>query len=231
VPDCDSLDKRRQLLEADLEKIDRARQRILGKIARDLITDEQADPQLCSLKEREATLRQERDALAINLDTLPGEEDLRRYVSAVKHHLGQNTIIRDEADRVVYACGTNGETVFVQDEDGDMFVAGKDDPDFVSAMLSRVEQRKLIEVAFGQPLPGGKPAGIFISPDDSPRKGGQERQWNFVMRGLLEFESVLGTAAGVESTPQGPGTPAAAPRARPDAVVVRRRADARARRC
>jgi hypothetical protein len=208
VPDCDSMTKRRQLLAADLDKIDRARQRILSKVAKELITDEQADPELAKLRDRETVLRQELDGLAADLDQLPSQEELRRYVEVVKDRFGQTIAVRDLADRVHYAAGTLGETVFVQDEDGDMYAAGKGDPDFVSAMLTRAEQRKLIEAVFSQPLPGGKPAGIFVSPDESgPRKGGRERGWNFVMRGLLEFEQVVGSGVDVKRRhPQAPGS-------------------------
>jgi DNA invertase Pin-like site-specific DNA recombinase len=56
IPDCDKLLSRNDTLEGEVAKVVRGRERVLGLVAKDLLTDKQAEKQLLELKEREGGL-------------------------------------------------------------------------------------------------------------------------------------------------------------------------------
>jgi hypothetical protein len=87
VPDCDAGQKRQAHLEAELARVGRARGKVLALVAKDLITDLQAEKQLTDLKEREAHLRDELGRLAATLADVPTatEIDHWREWLAAKH--------------------------------------------------------------------------------------------------------------------------------------------------
>jgi hypothetical protein len=51
------------------------------------------------------------------------------------------------------------------------------------------DQRALLEACFGQPLPDGRPAGIYVSPEGGP-VAWRPKVWGYVMKGRLEFEAI-----------------------------------------
>src|SRR5262249_32127400 len=80
VPDCDKALEQRRPLEDELAKVGRGRERVLGLVAKDLLTDDQAEKQLRELKERESGLRAELDKLAAALADVPDAEAVRVFV-------------------------------------------------------------------------------------------------------------------------------------------------------
>jgi hypothetical protein len=56
--------------------------------------------------------------------------------------------------------------------------------------MSDEDRRRLIDAVFAQPLPSGKPAGVYISPHPSGRRG-RTRLWSLAIKGQLEFEKVI----------------------------------------
>jgi DNA invertase Pin-like site-specific DNA recombinase len=79
VPDCDASQKRQSHLEEELARIGRAREKVLSLIAKDLITEVQAEKQLADLKEREAYLRDELGRLTDALADVPTGETVDHW--------------------------------------------------------------------------------------------------------------------------------------------------------
>jgi DNA invertase Pin-like site-specific DNA recombinase len=64
IPDCGDAQAKKEWLEAELAKIERARSRLLDKITQELVTDEEVDPQLQKLKDRGVVLPQSKQEFA-----------------------------------------------------------------------------------------------------------------------------------------------------------------------
>jgi site-specific DNA recombinase len=173
VPDCDKALKRRRHLEEELAKVGKARDRILSYVAKDTLTDEQAEKQLRELKERESGLQGEMDKLSATLADVPDEESLRVYVEKVDGLI----FLHDEG-------GNFGPG------DGSQYAGGNT----ISSLLAMTQEdrRRLIRAVFDTPLADGTPAGVYVSQDgySKPRR---PKKWTFTIRGRLEFESVMGT--------------------------------------
>jgi DNA invertase Pin-like site-specific DNA recombinase len=167
VPDCDSLLKRRQTVESNVERLSKARSRILSLIVKGTITDEQAEKQLEDLKEQEGVFRDELYRLTEQIGNLPSEDELRIYVEKV------NSLI------------------FLYDDQGNTYAGGNDVQSYL--MMSDDDRRRLIDAVFAKPLPSGKPAGVYISPHPSSGRRGRTRLWSFTIKGQLEFDKVIST--------------------------------------
>jgi len=167
IPDCDKTRKRLSTVEDELAKVEKGRNRVVGMIAQDLLTDEQAASKLRELKERESILQTEREQLNATLADVPDEPTLRKYVQKVK------------------------ETILVYDGDGTIEPAN-DVQTFVD--MTRTERRNLVEAVFRVPLADGKPAGIYVTPDGQygPTR---RRKFTFTVRGRLDFECVMKCAS------------------------------------
>jgi DNA invertase Pin-like site-specific DNA recombinase len=168
VPDCDGLVKRRFTLAAELDKLTRGRERLLGLIVKGVLTDEQAESQLGDMRDREARLRQELDRLAVQLGSVPSEADIQVYVEKV------------------------GSSIFLYDDNGDMDYPGGNCNEMWFDM-GPDDRRKLIEAVFSRPLPDGTPSGVYVSVDPA-WKGRQRKRWHIAIRGQMEFEAVLNAA-------------------------------------
>jgi hypothetical protein len=59
IPDSDKALRRQKSLAEEMAKIDGARDRVLGMIEKDLLTDKDAEKRLLGLKERQAALQGE----------------------------------------------------------------------------------------------------------------------------------------------------------------------------
>jgi DNA invertase Pin-like site-specific DNA recombinase len=189
VPDCDGLTKRKAKLDADLARLVKSRDSILGLIIKGTITDEQAEKRLGGLKENERSLREELRRLADQLGNLPDEDTLRRYVERIKTESGFTITVRDEGGKLHSASGKCFDNYFVRDEDGKVHAAKPEDVDsFLNTMMSKDDRRHLIDAVFAKPLSDGKPAGVYITPAG---KKGRSWQWKFTIRGLLEFAAVV----------------------------------------
>src|SRR5262249_32632685 len=80
-------------------------------------------------------------------------------------------------------------TVILYDDAGNTDLLGGSDVDSFLAMTRR-EKRALIESAFGRPLRGGKPPGVYVSPAAGSAPYGPTG-WDFTLRGQLAFECVV----------------------------------------
>lgn len=160
IPDCDRLVEKRERLEVELTKKDKARNRLLDLIEKDAITDEQAAKKLHDLKESEVGLRAEMEKVNLALADLPGERGIGLFVEPV---------------------GPNPGDVVIMDYDGNTYAGGNDLASFLS--MDNQDRRKLIEAAFAGRQPDGKPAGIYLLPASA--KGGRSRAFSFKLAGRL----------------------------------------------
>jgi DNA invertase Pin-like site-specific DNA recombinase len=172
VPDCREERTRRGRLQEEVARTGRARDRILALVAKDALTDDQAEAQLRSLKEREADLRAELDTLEAVLANVPSEADVSSY-----------------AERIAGLVMSRGSAVAVYGDDGRVVTVFDDTggDQEASAAAERHEHRQLIEAVFSRPQADGTPAGVYVHP---PGEGGEGR-WGFTIRGTLDFGSVM----------------------------------------
>jgi site-specific DNA recombinase len=161
IPDCEEALTRRQHLEEELAKVSRGRERVLGLVAKDLLTDGQAEKQLRELKEREAGLRSELDKLAATLAEVPDAETVRLFVEQMEDAIGPIIIIHD------------GE--------GNTYAGGNDVQSYL--MMTDEDRRKLVDVALSGNLPDGKPAGVYLTPAGGTRHG--PKRFTYQIRGRL----------------------------------------------
>jgi len=185
VPDCDKALKRRGLLEEELAKIDRARNRLLDLIEKDAITDEQATGKLRDLKDRENALRRELDTIADALANVPDAETIRCYVQQ------------------------DGDAIFVYDDNGNHHYEGGNSISSYLAM-SREDHRALIDSTFNAMMPDGKPAGVYITPNGGEEHG--SKRFNYELKGRLTWRV---TPRSLPSTSPAPTPPARSAIARP----------------
>jgi site-specific DNA recombinase len=168
VPDADKAIKRRDRLKADMAKVAKEIDRIIGLVASGGITQEQALPQLATRKERAAALQEEYDKVAGLLESIPDEETLERYVLRVT------------------------EKSFTVTDGENEYPGGNDIATF--AYMTPEEKRRLVDAVFDAPLPDGTPSGIYVSLD-GPNIPHRPKKWSFRIRGRLDFELVMQSAA------------------------------------
>jgi DNA invertase Pin-like site-specific DNA recombinase len=167
VPDCDKALKRQEHLKAELAKVERARGRVLDLIDKDALTDAQAEGKLRELKEREDTLQAQLDEVAATLADVPDAEEVKRWVH-----------------RIEDGCGPGIPDITVFDDNGEMYVGGNDVASWLSMNFDTPEDKKaLIDAAFAAPLPGGKPAGVYITPAGGTRYG--PKKFTYTIKGRL----------------------------------------------
>jgi hypothetical protein len=168
VPDCDKALDRKRRLEGELDGITKARNRVLGLISRDAVTDKQAEDSLRDLKRREESLRTELDRLSAELADVPDEESLRVYYEKVR------------------------DTVWVFDEQGDKRPGGNDISTWL--MMTREDKRNLLRAVFANHLlSDGRHAGVYVSLDGEARPY-RPKKWSFKILGRVEFELIVSCA-------------------------------------
>lgn len=167
APDCDKTLAKRNRLQGELDKVEKARNRILGMIEKDVITDSQAESELRKLKEREAGLMDQLDKVASLLADVPDLETVKR---AALH--------------LVEVCGS----ITLEDDEGNTYAGGNDVQSFLAMGVD--DRRKLIETALNGNLPDGRPAGVYVTVADGPQF--RPKQFSYVLRGRL-----LGDGKGV----------------------------------
>jgi site-specific DNA recombinase len=166
IPDCEKLLRRKARLEAELAKKAEGRGRILGLVARDAVTVEEAEAQLRSLKEYEAALRHELDGLGAQLAELP-------VAPSTAPPGGFETAWNGAHQHEMFRLSWRGRQHV-------------DCPD-PTAGLSLEEKRKIVSATFDVSLPGGKPAGVYVRPSGEYRPY-RPKQWAFTVRGRLYVE-------------------------------------------
>ena len=179
IPDCDRLLKQRERIATELAKIGRARDAVLDRIERELITDEQADKKLLDLKQREAQHRVELDKVTATLADIPDADVARRAALQVFEQDG---------------------TIVVEDDFGNTYEGGNDVQSFL--MMDDADIDKLIAAAFDGALPDGKPAGVYVSPVGGDFYG--PKQFAYTIRGRLVTGNgrVMSRASRSLGTPQ-----------------------------
>lgn len=157
IPEDGKARRRAERIKKEIAKIERARNRVLGLIEKDLITDEQAEQKVRELKDREAKYQQELDQLAATLANVPDEDGLKYYVERI------------------------GDGIMLLDQYGNRYAGGNDVQSFLA--MNGKDRRKLIETAFAAPTPGGAPAGVYLTPAGGKRHG--SKRFNYDLKGQL----------------------------------------------
>jgi DNA invertase Pin-like site-specific DNA recombinase len=165
VPKCDEVMKRRSQIDAELTKVEKARQRIIALVRNDTITDAQADKTLLDLKEREADLRTERDTLAEVLADVPDDEAIRLFKEEYETEDGQSLW-------------------FLRDDYGVERPGGNFDPQTTLLNMDGNDFQDLIKCAFSGPTRDGKPAGVYITPAGGSRPK-RNKPYDYELRGAL----------------------------------------------
>jgi site-specific DNA recombinase len=161
VPACEEALKQRSRLEEELLKVGRARDRVLGMIEKDAITDAQAEAKLRELQEREAGLRVELDRLAATLADVPDAETVRLFVEQ-------------------WDCG-GIRCVGVLDEYGNEYEGGNSVSSWIA--MRKDDRPKLIDAALTGSLPDGTPAGVYVTPTGGARF--RPKNYSYRIRGRL----------------------------------------------
>jgi hypothetical protein len=162
IPDCDKLVKRQERLAKELSKIEGSRKRLIDLVVKDTITNEDAEPKLLELKERESSLGNELDSINAQLADIPDAERVKVYCEQVGDNPGEVWLYDEFGNN--YAGGNDIQTFLIKREKGN----GQD-------------RRDLIEWVFGIPLPDGKPAGVYLKPAGGERYG--PKQFTYELRG------------------------------------------------
>jgi DNA invertase Pin-like site-specific DNA recombinase len=169
LPQAD--EARRQLahLEAELAKLDGARNRILDLVESEALTNGQATAKLNDIKEREGQLRADLDKVRSQLANVPTEEAIQRFLAWSP--AGQPW--------------QPGMPFWVQDADGNEYPGGNGIGSLAGLVRSHEDQRKLVESVFTRPG-----AGVYLTPEG---KGGfrwrMEGLWTFTLEGRCREQS------------------------------------------
>lgn len=157
IPDSDNATKQAKQIEKELKKIDAARNRLLALIVKGTITEAQSEKQLLELNDREAIHRAKMEGLDAILENVLDADALRAYIVELEDSI---TLIDDEGN--TYAGGNDlGSFLLMTDED----------------------KHDLIDRVFGDPLPDGKPAGVYITPAGGDRYG--PKGFKYVLKGRV----------------------------------------------
>ncbi len=156
IPDANKAIRQRERLQADVAKIQKARDRVLSLIQKDAITDRQAELKLLQLKSQEAALLAKLDGLVVDV---PDAGAIRRAL-----HLF------DE-----------GGVIAIMDDEGNEYAGGNSVQSFL--LMSSADRRELVRVAFDGKLPDGKPSGVYITPTGGDRHG--PKRFSYTLRGRL----------------------------------------------
>ncbi len=161
VPDCDKVLKQRERLRADLDKVVKARARVVDAIADGMLSKDQAKAKLDELAERESLIGTELDKVAALLADLPDDDAVRCYVENA------------------------GGLIFVYDDHGNCDYPGGNTVGTLLDMTD-LDKRVLVESVFNVPMPDGKPAGIYLNPVSGGRFC-RSKQFTYTMHGRLAW--------------------------------------------
>lgn len=151
--------KRLQGLAKELSKIEKGRDRILSLVAKDTITDAQAEKQLTDLQQRESKLRTELERLSVHLENLPTAKEIQAITTAVSGKYGNK---KSTARRRVIEHPINH---------------GFDN-------MTWEEKRALVESVFGGKDEEGKRLGVYLLPYEGESTN-QPKQWSYLIKGHL----------------------------------------------
>jgi hypothetical protein len=174
IPDCDHLLRKREHIEEEVGKNETAVDRILDHVAKETISQEQADRKLKEIKERKTLLLEERDRLNDALAELPDAELLKRIHVQVEEFA--------DGTKSIFLYDDDG---FPCDEDGNPYTGGNDLPSWFEMLgkEGRKDRRALIESVFNEPMGDGTPSGVYISPVGGARFG--PKPFSYQIKGRL----------------------------------------------
>ncbi|HEY7427120.1 MAG TPA: recombinase family protein [Gemmataceae bacterium] len=164
IPDCDAALKDRGRLEKDMDRISKARANLLTLIERGALLLEEAEKKLNDLRERREALQDQLDKLSEVLGAYAGQPFL-------------NVVENSGVD----ADGNAYKMIIIEDEYGNVYAGGNDVQSFL--MMTLHDKRQLIESVFSTPLPGGRPAGVYITPAGGSTHG--PKTYDYQIRGLF----------------------------------------------
>jgi DNA invertase Pin-like site-specific DNA recombinase len=141
IPQVDEALQRQGWLTIESDRVARARQQILALIAKDMLTEAQAEAQLGELKERDKILASEREGIDQALAEVPSEEMVKLYVEKF------------------------AGMVWVYDQELNGYVGGNDIA--TEKMMTYSDKRKLVDSVFDCTLADGRPAGVYVQSDGS----------------------------------------------------------------
>jgi hypothetical protein len=168
IPNHDMEVKRRDKLMKELGGIKAGIDRVIGMVAKGIVSAEEASTQLNILRERQSLLKVEVSRLDEALASIPSDEQMQAYIERIEGFAGKP------------------DALYVMDEAGNEYEGGNS----VSTWLNMTweDQRAMVEAVFKDATVGGKPAGVYFA----PLPGGKPRQpkgWSFKLLGHLDFES------------------------------------------
>ncbi len=164
-PEKAEVDKARKQLEriqAELAKVKDGRDRILGFIAKGIITDDQAERQLKTINEREIGLADEGSRLQQRLSGTLSPNDRQRLVD----HLGNSRRRAGSRHRDI--------------------IRAVQDP----SRMTWEQKRLLVQDVFGGTMHDGKRMGVYVAPIDLDRNR-KHRSWRYVVQGRIETAGVI----------------------------------------
>jgi site-specific DNA recombinase len=164
VPDAEKALKHKERLEGSLKDITRARDRLLDLVIKDAISQEQADKKLRDLKAREESILEELDKVSGALAALPDEDAVR----LVCDRLGSMIVVYDPRE------GPGN---------GEHYAGGNDVATFIQ--MTEADKLELFKAVFSEPLPDGKPAGVYITPSGGTKYG--RKSFTYELRGRLAW--------------------------------------------
>jgi hypothetical protein len=172
APDCAKARKQKARLEAELEKVAKARGRLIDAIADGVLSKAEAQRKMDDLREQEAGLAAELDRVSAALDAVPDLDALRL------------TAERQEGAIIVYDQHGNA-----QREDGSFYLGGTDLGTWLYS--PRQDWRELVQAVFSAPLVDGKPSGVYVTQTGGSPHG--PKSFTYEMRGHLSWRVVQGT--------------------------------------
>jgi hypothetical protein len=166
-----ALDQKKKL-DDDLERVRRGRDDVLALVAAGAVTLAQAEKRLLALKGREESLQDQLGRLAESLEEEPWDP------TPLERFLWSGGRGWEECRKLLPPDYNEADDFALRERL------------FDRAML---DNQRLIQAVFGEPLAGGEPAGVYVSPAGEAKKF-QSREYTFVLRGRLQFAEVLQTA-------------------------------------
>lgn len=164
IPDREKAEEyRKRLGELDdkTAKIAKSRKRILKAIEDDIVSQSDAESNLCDLKSREIAVQAERVRLDEALSNSPAPDEIRKMMEKIQRRLERRLPARPlSADR--YTGLRNARTNFTA--------------------MSWDEKRALAEFVFDGKTAEGQPWGIYVTAIDGEEVR-RQKQWRYEVRG------------------------------------------------
>ncbi len=180
APDNGKVLDTKKKLEDDLARVRKGRDRVLGLVAKDVITDEQAEKQLGDLAGQEKALGDQLERLEDELGEPPPD------LTGLERYLWGDGCDYEELRKLI--------------------PAGLDDKAAKDQLLARhlLDNKRLVKAVFGGPVPVGHPLGVYVTPAGEARRF-RGREYKFVMRGtFVQLIEAAGNAG--DSSPRVPRT-------------------------